>query len=158
MRGILRAGNMIMARVLGSELSVPTKIAVGFEPQAKKRLESLKKEKASLAEYLVKTEGGIRALEECMHEGSLSARRSEMYDKLLALREQLHNQTVEVDTELAEAQAEVAEAVTPEIKVSGTAYPNTTINIKGANMLIGEMWHNVTFYEQEGEVRVMPLA
>ena len=156
--GALRAGSAVAVRVLGSELGVPTKVAVGYDPQAKKRLESLKKEKSGLGEYLAKTEGGIAALEECMREGTLTTRRGELYTRLLAIREQLQEEIENVDSELAELEADVTEAVTSEIKVQGTVFPNTTINIKGASLLVKDVWHRATFYEQEGEVKVMPLT
>jgi uncharacterized protein len=156
--GALRAGSAVAVRVLGSELGVPTKVAVGYDPQAKKRLESLKKEKSGLEEYLAKTEGGIAALEECMREGALTTRRKELYTRLLAIREQLQGEIENVDSELAELEADVTEAVTSEIKVQGTVFPNTTINIKGASLIIKDEWHRATFYEQDGEVKVMPLT
>ncbi len=156
--GALRAGSAVAVRVLGSELGVPTKVAVGYDPQAKKRLESLKKEKSGLEEYLAKTEGGIAALEECMREGALTTRRRELYTRLLAIREQLQGEIGNVDSELAELEADVTEAATSEIKVEGIVFPNTTINIKGATLLIKDEWHRATFYEQEGEVKVMPLT
>ena len=156
--GALRAGSVVAVRVLGSELDVPTKVAVGYDPQAKRRLESLKKEKSGLEEYLAKTEGGIAALEECMREGALTTRRGELYTRLVAIREQLQSEIENVDSELAELEADVTEAVTSEIKVQGMVFPNTTINIKGASLLIKDVWHRATFYEQEGEVKVMPLT
>ena len=156
--GALRAGSAVAVRVIGSELGVPTKVAVGYDPQAKKRLESLKKEKSGLGEYLAKTEGGIAALEECMREGTLTTRRGELYTRLLAIREQLQEEIENVDSELAELEADVTEEVTSEIKIQGTVFPNTTINIKGASLLVKDVWHRATFYEQEGEVKVMPLT
>ena len=156
--GALRAGSVVAVRVLGSELGVPTKVTVGYDPQAKKRLESLKKEKAGLDEYLAKTEGGMAALEQCMHEGTFTARRGEMHTRLVAIREQLQSEIGHVDSELAELEGDMAAAVTPEVRVQGTVFPNTTICIKNASLLIKDAWRRATFYEQEGKVKVMPLT
>ncbi len=155
--GVLRAGSLVDVRLLGSELGVPTKVGVGYDPHAKRRLESLKKEKLGLTEYLAKTEGGIAALEECRREGTFSTRRGELYTRLLAIREQLHIEIEQTDMELAELEADVAQAVVAEVKVHGTVFPNTTITMKGAILLIRDGWHRATFYEQEGQVKVMPL-
>ena len=51
----------------------------------------------------------------------------------------------------------VTKAVAPEVRVHSTVFPNTTITMKGASLLVKEEWHRATFYEQEGEVKVMPL-
>jgi uncharacterized protein len=156
--GVLRAGSLVEVRLLGSELNVPTKVSVGYDPQLKKRLEGLKKEKSGLEEYLVKTEGGIATLEECRREGTFTSRRSEMYDRLLAVREQLLEQAEHVANELTEMEGTVKETAVPEIKVHDTAFPNVTIHIKDALQLIRDEWKYATFYETEGEIKVMPLG
>jgi uncharacterized protein (DUF342 family) len=156
--GALRAGNVVAVNMLGSELGVPTKVAVGYDPQAKKRLESLKKEKSGLEEYLAKTEGGITTLEECMREGTFTSRRSELYARLLPIREQLQSEIENVDSELTELVAAVAEGVTPEVQVRGTVFPNVAISIRSASLLIKDAWRRATFYEEEGEIKVMPLV
>jgi uncharacterized protein (DUF342 family) len=134
----------VVVHVLGSELGVPTKVAVGYDPHAKRRLESAKKEKSGLEEYLEKTKGGIAALEECIRDGTFTVRRSELYAKLAAIQEHLQSELGRVDT--------------PEVKIHGTVFPNTTICIRNASLLIRDAWRRATFYEHEGEVKVMPLA
>jgi uncharacterized protein (DUF342 family) len=156
--GVLRAGNVVEVRMLGSELSVPTKVAVGYDPHAKKRLESVKKEKSGLEEYLAKTEGGIATLEECKREGTFTSRRSEAYDRLLAARDQLREEAERIAHELTELEATVKQAATPEVKVRGTVFPNVTIRIKDARQLIRDGWKCATFYETEGEIRAMPFV
>ena len=156
--GVLRAGSKVEVRSLGSELNAPTKVNVGYDPQLKKRLESLKKEKSGLEEYMAKTEGGIATLEECKREGTFTSRRSEMYDRLLAVREQLREEAERVANELIELEATVKETVMPEVKVRGTVFPNVTIRIKDARQLIRNDWTNVTFYEAEDQIRTMPFV
>ncbi|HME46390.1 MAG TPA: FapA family protein [Syntrophorhabdales bacterium] len=156
--GALRAGSLVVVRLLGSEMGVPTKVGVGYDPHVKRRLESLKKEKLGLVEYLAKTEGGIAALEECRREGTFTTRRDELYTRLLATRDQLHAQIEQADSELAEIEGDVTKAVAPEVRVHSTVFPNTTITMKGSSLLIKEEWHRATFYEQEGQIKVMPLV
>ena len=156
--GTLRAGSLVAVRLLGSELGVPTRVVVGYDPEAKKRLESLKKEKSGLKESLAKTEGGIATLEECKREGTFTSRREELYTRLLAAREQLQGEMERVDSELAEVEPTVTEAVTPEVKVQDTVFPNTTICVKSASLLVKEVWRRATFFEQEDQVKAMPLA
>ncbi len=156
--GVLRAGTAVAVHVLGSELGVPTKVAVGYDPHAKRRLESAKKERSGLEEYLEKTKGGIAALEECIRDGTFTVRRSELYAKLAAIQEQLQGEIGRVDSELGELEMDVAEGDTPEVKIHGTVFPNTTICIRNASLLIRDAWRRATFYEHEGEVKVMPLA
>jgi len=110
-----------------------------------------------LEEYLVKTEGGIAALEGCVQEGSFTSRRKELYDKLLGIKEQLGAQLGELEGELAELEADVDEAVAPEIEVHGAVFPNSTVNIKGTNLLIKDEWHHVRFYESEGHIKITPI-
>ncbi len=155
--GTLRAGNRVTVQVLGSELGVQTKVSVGYDPHVKRRLESLKKEKAGLEEYLAKTEGGIAALEGCVQEGSFSSRRSELYSKLLGIKEQLGAQLGELEGELAELESDVDEAVAPEVEVRGAVFPNSTISIKGTSLLIKDEWHHVLFYENEGQIKITPI-
>ncbi len=156
--GTLRAGSLLAVRVLGSELGVPTKVVVGYDPEAKKRLESLKKEKSGLEESLAKTEGGIATLEECKREGTFTSRREELYTRLTAAREQLQGEMERVDGELAEVEPTVTEAITPEVKVQDTVFPNTTICIKSASLLVNEVWRHATFFEEEDQVKAMPFA
>jgi uncharacterized protein (DUF342 family) len=156
--GTLRAGSLLAVRVLGSELGVPTKVVVGYDPEAKKRLESLKKEKSGLEESLAKTEGGIATLEECKREGTFTSRREELYARLTAAREQLQGEMERVDGELAEVEPTVTEAITPEVKVQDTVFPNTTICIKSASLLVKEVWRHATFFEEEDQVKAMPFA
>jgi uncharacterized protein (DUF342 family) len=156
--GSLRAGSLVAVRLLGSELGVPTKVVVGYDPEEKKRLESLKKERASLKESLAKTEGGLTVLEECKREGTFTSRREELCARLLAAREQLRGEMERVDSELAELEPTVREAVAPEVKIQDTLFPNTAICIKSASLLITEVWRHATFYEEEGQVKAMPLA
>ncbi len=156
--GMLRAGSLVAVRVLGSEVGVPTKVVVGYDPEAKKRLESLRKEKSGLEESLAKAEGGIATLEECKREGTFTSRREELYTRLTAAREQLQGEMERVDGELAEVEPTVTEAVTPEVKVQDTVFPNTTICIKSASLLVKEVWRHATFFEEEDQVKAMPLA
>ena len=156
--GVLRAGNVVEVRMLGSEMGVPTGVVVGYDPHAKKRLESVKKEKSELEEYLEKTEGGIATLEGCKREGTFTSRRSEMYDRLLAVREQLRDEAERIARELTELEAALKQTATPEVKVRGTVFPNVTIRIKDARQLIRDGWKHATFYETEGEIRTMPFA
>lgn len=42
--GRLRARSLIVAKLLGSELDVPTEAVVGYDPEAKKRLDTMRRE------------------------------------------------------------------------------------------------------------------
>jgi uncharacterized protein len=156
--GRLRARSLIVAKLLGSELDVPTEAVVGYDPEAKKRLDAMRKEKVRLAECLAKAESGICTLEECLKEGALNERRRELYDRLLQAREQLAHQTEEAGTVVSELETIVGEAATPEIKVHDKTFPNVTICVKNARLLVKEEWEFATFYESNGEVRIMPYG
>ncbi len=156
--GSLRAGNGLVAKVLGSEVGVQTRISVGYEPDAKRRCDAFKEEKANLEEYLQKTEYGITALLECMRDGASTPRRQEMYARLLSTREHLQSELAEIESELTEAVCEVTESAAADITVTGTLFPNTTLAIRGTALVISDPWHHVTFCEQEGEVKAVPLV
>ena len=156
--GRLRARSLIAAKLLGSELDVPTEAVVGYDPEAKKRLDTMRKEKVRLAECLAKAEGGICTLEECLREGALNERRRELYERLLTAKEQLANEAEEVEGVVLELESLVGESATPEIKVHDKAFPNVTICIKNARMVVKEEWEYATFYESEGQVRIMPYG
>lgn len=155
--GVLRAGHLVEVRLLGSELNVPTKVSVGYDPHLKKRLESLKKEKSGIEEYMAKTEAGIATLEECKREGTFTCRRSESYERLLIAREQLQVESERVAEELNELGAAVRETVAPEIKVHDTVFPNVVLRVKEARQFTTSNWNYVTFYEEENRIKAMPL-
>lgn len=93
-----------------------------------------------------------------MQEGALNERRRELYERLLAAGEQLAHQAEEVEGEVSGLESHVGEAVRPEIKVHDKTFPNVTICIKNARMVVKEEWEYATFYESEGEVRIMPYG
>ncbi len=156
--GVLRAGRLIDVRLLGSELSVPTRVNVGYDPQLKKRLESLKKEKAGLEEYIAKTDAGLATLEECKKEGTFTDRRCELYERLLVVSEQLRNDLERVEHDLAELEPTVIQTDVAQVKVRGTLYPNVAVRIKDARMPIRTEWRGVTLYEADGQIKAMPIV
>jgi uncharacterized protein (DUF342 family) len=55
-------------------------------------------------------------------------------------------------------EADVDEAVAPEVKVDRAVFPNSSINIKGTSLLIKDEWHHVMFYESEGRIKITQIT
>ncbi len=146
--GTVRAGEVVEAKTLGSAMGVDTVIEVGTDPEQKERLALLQGRVMETKKMIATTEPVLVAVGQKIANGERLSRMKVLSQNLLAQKEQLKNDTMEMN-ELSVAFDKDTEAV---VRVMGEAYPGTRIIISESSLVLHEMYHYCRFIREEGEV------
>ncbi|MBR0435514.1 MAG: DUF342 domain-containing protein [Lachnospiraceae bacterium] len=156
--GVIRAGNLVMTQVLGSEMGAQTVVEVGSSPEKKAKYNQLteiikekKKEldtiKPILTTFSEKIAQGVQIPKDKMlYVQKLATSYKNMQAELEPLRE-----------ELAKLHEEISSTSDARVKVGKTVYPGVTIVIAEVSLTTREPRSFCQFVREGGEVAVRNL-
>lgn len=151
--GVVRAGSMVEAKILGSNMGVDTLIEVGTDPSLKERYNFLQKRLVDTKKSIASVEPVIAAVGQRLGRGEkLSGEQMKhmkaLSQNLLSQKKQIKEDTIEV-TELSMLFEKETEAM---IKVTGQAYAGTRIMIADASLTLKDDYHYCRFIKEGGDV------
>lgn len=156
--GILRAGNLIEALNIGTEMGTPTRLEVGIEPKKKERYLELQKfisdeeHKLDDAKVIIDNYGAIIKKGEHLPADKL------MYVQKMVLAYKEKKQSLEpFREEMSQIHVEMMQAAHSYIQVSRSVYPGVVISISDKEFYVKEVMNNVKFKKQAGEIQKVPL-
>ncbi|MCL6451319.1 MAG: FapA family protein [Acetobacteraceae bacterium] len=157
--GMVRAGEEVSARVVGSPYSTPTQIEVGVDPRSRQELAELLKSLAQASTDLEETRKGVRLYQEAEKaQGSLPPGRREALLRLLRQQSQLRRTVAELAERRQRLEAEAREQAGGRVKVSGVVYPGVRIVVGTAALTVRDEIPRASFsLSPEGEVAIGPL-
>ena len=154
--GVCRAGKEIKAKNVGSIMSTSTVLEVGLDPDIKDTYERIIKEIGELEDNLNKIEKTIMLLERKVISNRIDRDRDLIYEKLLRTRESLRLRHKELKDKQFNIEKDIRHISKGRIIVTNIVYPGVKIVIGNSTMLVRNEMRNCVFYQEEGEIKVMP--
>jgi hypothetical protein len=150
--GTVKAGNLVKATFIGSEMAVQTKIKVGVNPHLLNELEdnrtTIKKKKSDYE----KASRNHVALGAMKSKSGLSADKEELYSTLYAITEQLRSDIETIASTIASLEEDLQRCSEGRIEAVKTIYPGVTLTIKTASRPIKSIFHQAIFIKEGPDV------
>lgn len=156
--GAVRAGNLIEAQMIGSEMGTVTQIEVGVDPIQKEKYIEVQKELREHGEQVEKIRPIVVTYSNKMKQGVALSKEQMTYVRQLALQMQkLKEEMVPLQQEAEELENLISHANTARVKVSKTIYPGVNITISDAKLTLRESRTYSQFIRKEGDITIVPL-
>jgi uncharacterized protein (DUF342 family) len=151
--GLIRAGEDISAKTIGSRFGTATELEAGIKPKLKIEYHQLETEIPVNKEKLDKSEKAIVILEKMP---KLPLERREMYENLLQTVSYLRTWLEEAEQrrEAIKEEILVLSKGRGKIRIKEILYPGIKATIAGATMAVRDEYKYVTLIYSEGEVRM----
>lgn len=151
--GMVRAGEVVEARTIGSHLATPTEIEVGVDPELREELKVLEKKIAVDQENLNKTQHAINTLKELQKKIDLSEDKKELLLKLTRTQFQLMAQLKQAVQRKSELDEATKTTVQGKVSAADRIYSGVRVTIKNAVKLIDEELRYITLIEKNNEIK-----
>lgn len=156
--GLIRAGNLIEAQTIGSELGATTKIEVGIEPEKKERYSQLQK----IIQLATKDINQIRPIlvtySEKIANGEQFTKEKVHYVQQLAQALQSKQKEItEVNEEYNQLHMTIRKGNNARIKVSKSIYPGVIVSISDISLTLKEEHSFSQIVCEQCEIKVIPL-
>lgn len=154
--GVCRAGKEIRAKTVGSIMSANTVLEVGVDPEIKDKIIQIGKQIRECEINLIKTERTKDFLDKMKKSNKLDSKKELLYVRLLKTRNALKSKYNELKEMYANLEKEAKHASKGRIVVTNIVYPGVKIVIGNSSMIVRNEIKNSMFYEEEGEIKVVP--
>ena len=156
--GVVRAGNLIDAQTIGSEMETLTQIEVGVDPIQKEKYIEVQKKLKEYEEQLEKLRPIVATYSKKMKQGETLSKEQVVYIKQLAVQMQtLQGEISPLKQEAEELQQLISNENAARVKVSKTIFPGVNLSISDAKMTLKDERTFSQFIRQEGEIKNVPL-
>jgi len=154
--GVIRAGDEINARYLGTDVSTRTEIRVGTHPKILQQLTDLNGARAKIDEEQTQLKLNLRTLEtQKRNAGKLTAEKEKLLGDLTARNGKLEERKEEIKTELEELQSYIGMMEHKgKVCAERTAYPGVEIYIKDKAFILKDPYNHVKFSLQGDQIRI----
>ncbi len=157
--GEIMAGEEVRVKQLGAQASTPTYVVVGTNPKILQQIKQLESIAQQAKEKLDKIEQNLRTLtvQKNTQGEEFTQSKEELLLKMTSAKEKLNERIKEAEgekTQLSEYMAMLATG--GKVHVEKTLYPGVRIEINGAEFLVNDEYHNVTFTEENGNIKILP--
>ncbi len=151
--GYVRAGNMISAKTIGSDMGTNTTIGVGTDPELVMEIDKLSKQIAKSAKDKEQLSQIITALRKKQEmEGKLEEDKIEMLQKAMKNIILLENSIREMKNEYETKSALLVENSDARVKVTGSIYPGVKIEIGDISYFIRDKNNFCQYVRRDGEI------
>lgn len=154
--GIIRSGEDVIAKNIGSALATQTDIEVGVNPSVMQKFLETTNELEALKANLNKLNQGIELLTKLEKTGKLPLEKQILLDKLKPARESVLSNLAIVERQSQEYQTEIANIDKGKVIVSENIYPGVKVAIGPANIKIKDTITRVTLYKSDSEIKIGP--
>jgi uncharacterized protein (DUF342 family) len=153
--GLLRAGEEISAKTIGSRLGTVTELDVGVKPKTKQELQDLENQLKQNTDSLEKAEKAIAILSKIPN---LPDDKKEMLQNLVKTSYALKAQIAEVETTIQEITNEIQNPSKEKgrIRVKETMYPGVRVTMGKTTIMIQDEIKYASLVYSEGEIQVQP--
>lgn len=156
--GIIRAGNLVSAKTIGSAMETITQIEVGADPLEKERYVELQKQIRTYNEQIDRIKPIVTTYSEKLKHGEhLSQEQLTYVRKLAEQLKQLKGAAEPLKAEAAKINGILALGSSARVKVANTIYSGVTIVISDTRMTLKNERTYSQFIRQDGEIKIIPL-
>ncbi|HBF36663.1 MAG TPA: hypothetical protein DDW50_05015 [Firmicutes bacterium] len=153
--GLVRAGEEISAKTVGSRLGTVTELDVGVKPKTKQELQDLENQLKQNVDSLEKAEKAITILSKIPN---ISDDKKEMLQNLVKTSYALKAQIAEIETTHQDIMAEIQNPTRERgrIRVKETMYPGVRVTMGKTTIMIQDEIKYASLVYSEGEIQVQP--
>lgn len=156
--GIVRAGNSVSAKVLGSHMGTATTIEVGMDPLLLQEYNAIRKDLPKLEDEVQKLDQVVNLLNKRKElAGELEPDKQEMYVSAVRNKIFLTNKITMSKKRIEELQVEVENKNSGTVTVLGNVYTGVKIVIGSANFYVRDELRYVKFYKNGLDVKMSSL-
>lgn len=152
--GIVKVGEEVKAKVIGSPMAATTEIEVGVSPDLRRKYELLRAEMKQVLENLDKTSKAVEMLAKLHRASGLPEDKKVLLAKSIQLKQQLAQRVEEIKNEQSQLEAYFEDINKGKIKISDTVYPGTKVMIGSSMMYVKDPFKFVTFYRANAEIKM----
>ena len=151
--GVVKAGEEIQAKTIGSLMATKTEIEVGADPEQKKQITIIINTLTEINSNLCKVMQSINLLNKLNQKGMLTEEKKIMLQKLLNTRDELLKQKDEFERKKNELELMMQVYTKAKVSVANRIYPGVNITIGNASLRIREQIEYATFYNFENQIK-----
>lgn len=156
--GVIRAGNIVEANNIGSEMGAATRIEVGVDPEEKERYNKLQKEIAQINKEVEQIRPILKNFSEKAGKLEQIPPEKQQQVQMLAKTFKEHQQRLpELNKEMEVLHERMAMATNAKIRIRGTIYPGVKISISDMEFNIKKNYNYSQIYKDKGEIVIRPL-
>jgi uncharacterized protein (DUF342 family) len=156
--GVIRAGGMVEALTIGSEMGAPTRIEVGVEPEKKERFLELQKMIQQTNKEIAQIKPVLTSYSEKLARGEQIAKDKLRYVQQLVYTLQEKQKAVnEAQTEYLKLHTEMMRGNSARVKVKNAIYPGVTVSISDLSINMKEKRNFCQLIKQQGEIVIQNL-
>ncbi|MBM7555365.1 FapA family protein [Halanaerobacter jeridensis] len=152
--GTVRAGEEIMAKVIGSNLATSTTVAVGITPELRDEYHEVNEKLEDMQDDLNETVKNINLLKKVKkQQDGLEERKEMLLNQLIRKRYSLANELESIKEKKNELSEKLDKRKEGTIKIEQEINPGVVVMIGTYKRKIGKKNSNVKYYLQEGEIK-----
>lgn len=156
--GVVRAGNMISAKMIGSSMGADTLIEVGVDPELKEKANELRKTIAELQKSLATIQPVLNAMSQKLAAGEkLPYEQAQYAQKLVETCKLQKTQLAESEKTLEELDSVMDTETAAQIRVGNEVYPGTKITISDVSLYVHDSFKHCRFIKSQGDVKMVAL-
>ena len=152
--GTCRAGSLISAKIIGSQMATATELEVGTDPTIRERLKKAKEELQNMNSDIFKADQAITILKKLECSGTLTCDKKEILQKSVRTKILLYSKLEETKQEIIALEEKLQHESAGKIKAAGYIYPGVRVAIGSCMMYVKEVLQHCTLYRDGADVRV----
>ena len=153
--GSAKAGEKLIAKIIGSPMSTYTEIEVGINPTLKKNHQSICKKLENMKADLHKINQAL-GIRQIKTKDLLTNDKQVLLDKLILTQSTIKEQQLELMEEKEKLDLIISHSGRASVSASNVCYSGVNIIIGNASLKIRDKINHVTFYNYEGQIKFGP--
>ncbi|BCJ85288.1 DUF342 domain-containing protein [Effusibacillus dendaii] len=156
--GIVRAGEEVVTKVLGSQMATPTELEVGVHPHLRAELASINEKMKELIKNVDKTQKAVDLLENMNAGGhNLPPDKAALLQKLKLTLNHYKLEGEELMFRRSEIEMVLQDLKSARVNVFDTVHPGVKIMLSNYIYFVRDSLSHVSFVIRDAEVRTVPL-
>lgn len=156
--GVVRAGGLVEALTIGSEMGAVTRIEVGVDPEKKERFIELQKLIRENSQDIAQIKPILIACKEKLARGERFNKDKQHYIQQLAVTLQAkQNEIGDEQKEFMQLQTEMMQDSNARVKVKNTIYAGVTVSISDLSITLHEKRSFCQLLKEQGEIVIQNL-
>ncbi|NPV92024.1 MAG: DUF342 domain-containing protein [Firmicutes bacterium] len=157
--GVIRAGEEVSAKVIGSHLAPLTQIEVGIKPGVRQAYKELCADITNEEKNLEKAKQMMTVLDHMARtKGELPEDKKELLEKLRATEDKINEGIEERKKRKLELESELSSLRLSKVKVQDTVFPGVTVIIGNLTLNLNDQIRRCYFSEEDGDIKIYPLV
>lgn len=153
--GTIRAGKLVDANNIGSEMGAATRIEVGVEPEVKEHYNALQKEIMQLNKEMNQVRPVLQNYASGKVEQMSTEKQRQIQMMINSFREK-KKRLDEVQEEFTSLHEVVSMSSNARVRIRGTIYPGVWVNVSDIGMSIKNNYSNSAIFKDKGEIVIRP--